>query len=274
MKRLSLVLAGLCLAVGASSAGRVEPADLGLSVWVPPHWVLNSEGGDAAFRFFSLYDTTGAHAGFVTFEVYSGANLLGGDRKWVDEEALVRGLMIEGSCFGSLVSDDSMLVDGAYAREIYGRAAECDSGSLVLLSNMKDYYHRVTGNGDIGWVLSFESDTADADTAASTYFGILDSVRLDRSFLTIPNVGVKRRYLSPTVREVVSAGSAIRIATGAGTVPEVEVMDLSGRRLAGRLEPKAGGLFLWTAQEGFAGTVAVRVRSGGLDWTGRAVLSR
>lgn len=258
-----------------SFAERVVPADLGLSVWVPSGWALENLGGESDFRIYAMYDTTGAHGALVFLEVQSGITNDGTTREWIKAEALTRGYLIEGGCFGTLLADDTMRVDGVFAREVYGRSADCDEASSTLLSEMKDRYFRITGNGGIGWVVSFEGDTADVDTAANTYLDILDSVRLDLSFQTIPPVRVGDRHVaSPMASKIVSQGNTIRMDLGTEIEPGIQAVDLRGRVLHGKIVSNGGGAWSWRP-EGFAGgTVAIRIKSGAREWTGSAVLSR
>lgn len=275
MSRIRSLLAGACLMAATSFASRVAPADLGLSVWVPSGWALENLGGEADFRMYAMYDTSGAHGALVFFEVQSGITDDGTTREWIKAEALTRGFLIEGGCFGTLLADDTMLVDGVFAREVYGQSADCDEASSTLLSEMKDRYYRVTGYRNMGWVVSFEGDTADVDTAANTYLDILDSVRLDLSFQSIPPVRVGDRRVAPaTARKIVSQGNTIRMDLGTELEPRIQVVDLRGRVLHGKIVSNGGGAWSWRP-EGFAGgTVAIRIKSGAREWTGSAVLSR
>ncbi len=259
----------------ASFATRLAPADLGLSVWVPTGWALENLGGDNDFRTYAMYDTTGTHGGLVFFEVQSGITNDGTTREWIKAEALTRGYMIEGGCFGTLLADDTMLVDGVFAREVYGQSADCDETSSTLLSEMKDRYYRVTGYRNIGWVVSFEGDTADVDTAANTYLDILDSVNLDLSFQSIPPVGVKARQVAPALAgKIVAAGPGIRLDLGTDVEPRIQVVDLRGRIVHGRIVSNGGGVWSWRSEGHAGGTVAIRIKVGAREWTGSAVLSR
>ena len=275
MNKIRSLVAGACLLVGASFAARVAPTDLGLSVWVPGGWSLESLGGESDFRMYAMYDTSGAHGAMVFFEVKSGIHAEGSTREWIKAEALTRGYLIEGGCFGTLLADDTMLVDGAFAREVYGRSADCDTTSSALLSDMKDRYHRVTGFSDVGWVVSFEGDTPDVDTAANTYLGILDSVKLDLSFQSIPPLGVKYRHVAAApARKIVSDASGIRMDLGTEIEPQIQVLDLRGRVLHGSIVSNGGGVWSWRPEGFSGGTVAIRIKSGAREWTGSAVLSR
>lgn len=275
MSPIRSLFAGACLMVATAFAARVAPTDLGLSVWVPSGWALESLGGESDFRMYAMYDTSGAHGALVFFEVQSGIYAEGTTREWIKAEALTRGYMIEGGCFGSLFADDSMRVDGAFAREVYGQSADCDEGSSNLLSEMKDRYYRVTGYGNIGWVISFEGDTADVDTAANTYLDILDSVKLDLSFQSIPPVGVKYRHVAAAAaRKIVSDGSGIRMDLGTDVAPQIQVLDLRGRVLHGSIVSNGGGVWSWRPERFSGGTVAIRIKFGAREWTGSTVLSR
>ncbi|MEK7393248.1 MAG: hypothetical protein AAB214_11860, partial [Fibrobacterota bacterium] len=193
-------------------------------------------------------------------------------RQWVKQEGLVQEIDLQTNCFSTILSSDTMLVDGVFAREIYGRGASCDSTNL--LGPMEDIYTRVTAYGDIGWVMSFSGDTADVDTASTTYLAMMDSIKLDLSFASLPYVGVKSKVQSKSQRILVSEGSFLRLNTGMEDLPRVDVMDLQGRNLSGRLESAPGGVWLWRPDSPVTGMVAIRVVSGASLWMDRAVLRR
>jgi len=279
MKSLKTLVAGFGLLVSTALAGqRVQPYDLGLSLWVPDGWVLERDDATTDYRLYTLYDptlrdTSQVHSTFFQLEVFSGILASGNtSRQWVKQEALVREYYLEGECFGTLLSSDTMTLDGAFAREIYGRAATCDSTNL--LGPMEDRFTRVTAYGDIGWVMSFAGDTADVDTASSTYLAMMDSIKLDLTFSSIPYVGVKSKLRAAALRKIVSEGAGLRLNTGTEAIPRIEVMDLQGRILSGRLESGGRGAWLWRPDRPVAGMVAVRVTTGTSQWMDRAVLGR
>lgn len=274
MNRWRALLAGLGLFAATVSAARVQPPELGLSLWVPPHWLLTNEGGDEEFRLFTLYDTTGAHGALFQLEVNSGALASGTTQEWVSEEAMVRGFLIQGSCYGTLLSDDSSTIDGRYAREVYGRAATCDSSSSVLLSGLEDRFSRIMGSGNIGWVLSFDGDIADIDTAAGTYLALLDSMKIDPDFVSLPPVGILPHRLHGPSHRVFADGRGLRLELATEQEPEVQVMDLAGRILSGRLTGQGGGRWTWGSDVSKTGMIVVRIRSGSSQWMDRAVLPR
>lgn len=275
MTRLKALLSGLLVLIATSHAERVQPSDLGLSIWVPSGWLLTNEGGDEEFRLYTLYDTTGNHGALFQLEAISGANSAGGAETWVRDEAMVRGFLIEGSCYGTLLSDDSAIFDGYYAREVYGRAATCDSGSEALLSELQDRFSRIMAAGDIGWVLTFEGDTADVDTAAGTYLSILDSIRLDPGFQVIPQVGVHPRRVGGRVdRRIYADREGFGIDLRTERAPEIHVFDLNGRKLSGRIVFLGDGRWAWRPETSQGGMVVVRIRSGSSQWMDRAVLPR
>jgi hypothetical protein len=275
MKLSRALFAGLVALISTTHAARVQPADLGLSVWVPPGWLLSNEGGDSTFRLYTLYDTTGNHAALFQLEANSGATAGGGADQWVRDEALVRGYLIEGSCYGNLLSDDSATLNGHYTREVYGRAATCDSGSTTLLSDLQDRFYRIMATGDIGWVMSFEGDTTDVDSAAGTYLSILDSIQLDPSFQTIPPVGIKAFHNRARSGHRISTDpKGLMMDLQTDQRPEIQVMDLNGRVLSGLVSSRGGGLWAWRPDASHQGMVVVRVRSGSSQWMDRAVLPR
>jgi len=274
MKCSRALFAGLAALIATSHAARVQPSDLGLSIWVPSGWQLSSEGGDSEFRLYTLYDTTGTHAALFQLEANSGAIAAGGADTWVRDEALTRGYMIEGSCYGSLLSDDSATINGYYTREVYGRAATCDSGSTTLLSDIQDRFSRIKAFGDIGWVMSFEGDTTDVDSAASTYLSILDSIQPDPRFQTIP-VGIKSFHKRMRSGHRISTDSkGLTMDLQVEQRPDIEVMDLNGRILSGQISSQGGGMWAWRPDAIHQGMVVVRVRSGSSLWMDRAVLPR
>lgn len=275
MKIRKALFAGLLALGSALHAARFQPANLGLSVWVPPGWLLSDEGGDSEFRLFTLYDTTGAHSVLFQLEANSGAVAAGGAEQWVRDEALVRGYLIEGSCYGSLLSDDSATINGYYTREVYGRAATCDSGSTTLLSDLQDRFSRIMAAGDIGWVMSFEADTADVDTAAGTYLALLDSMRIDPTFQSIPLVGVHpRRFGGRPWHRISADRRGIRVELETAQQPEILVTDLAGRDLSGKVVAAGEGRWAWRPDASHQGMVVVRIRSGSSRWMDRAVLPR
>ena len=275
MKLSRALFAGLVALMSSSHADRVKPSDLGLSVWVPSGWILSNEGGDTEFRLYTLYDTTGNHLALFQLEANTGAIAAGGATQWVRDEALVRGYLIEGSCYGSLLSDDSATLNGYYTREVYGRAATCDSGSTTLLSNLQDRFSRIQAAGDIGWVMTFEGDTADVDTAASTYLTILDSMQLDPAFQTIPQVGIKSIHRrAPSGHRISTDLQGLTMDLQEDRRPEVQVMDLNGRILSGNVVSLGDGRWTWRPEAPHQGMVVVRIRSGSSQWMDRAVLPR
>lgn len=275
MTLLKALFSGLLVLIATSQAERIQPSDLGLSIWVPSGWLLTNEGGDAEFRLYTLYDTTGNHGALFQLEATSGANAAGGAEQWVRDEAMVRGFLIEGSCYGTLLSDDSATLDGYYIREVYGRAATCDSGSEELLSELQDRFSRIMAVGDIGWVMTFEGDTADVDTAASTYLSLLDSMRADPAFQAIPQVGVHPRRAGGRPRHRISTDrKGLQVDLQTERTPEFLVSDLNGRKLSGQVVSLGGGRWAWRPEEPHQGMVVVRIRSGSSQWMDRAVLPR
>ncbi len=276
MTKWTALFAGLVLSATSAFAQRVAPPDLGLSIWVPKGWSLSYLGGGSDFRYYSMNDTTGVHGAWFQFEVYSGTyNTSGSSFGWVNDEALVREYILQGDCYGVLLSDDTMRVDGAYAREVYGRSAICDSSSTQLLSPMQDRYYRITGLGDIGWVMSIEGDTADIDSASSTYLAVMDSVKLSLTFSQIPAVGVQvhpSRSMRP--KRMVADNKGISVMTETNSVPEISVVDLQGRMVAGRVSSGGNGVWNWRPDQSNPGLVVIRVRSGSAQWVDRAVLPR
>lgn len=269
------LLSGLLLLIATAQAERVQPSDLGLSIWVPSGWLLTNEGGDEEFRLYTLYDTTGNHGALFQLEAISGANSAGGAETWVRDEAMVRGFLIEGSCYGILLSDDSATINGYYAREVYGRAATCDSGSEALLSELQDRFSRIMAAGDIGWVLTFEGDTADVDTAAGTYLSLLDSMRLDPSFQVIPQVGIHApRTGGRVIHRIHADRTGFRVDLRTERTPEMHVTDLNGRKLSGQVVFVGDGQWAWRPNTPHGGMVVVRIRSGSSQWMDRAVLPR
>jgi hypothetical protein len=279
MTSMKALLAGLGIFASASfAADRVQPFDLGLSVWKPGGWLLERLDGTSNTRYYTMYDSTlrdtiRVHNALFEIEVFSGILSSGAtSRQWVREEAYSRELDLQGACFSTLLSSDTMSIDGVFAREIYGRAAICDSTNL--LGMMEDRYIRVTANGDIGWVMMFTGDTADVDTAATTYLSIMDSIQLDFSFASLPYVGAKHRIQSSALRRVVAEGAGLRLNLGSESTPRIEVMDLQGRILSGRIEPGLRGSWVWRPDAPVSGMVAVRGFSGTSQWMDRAVLRR
>jgi hypothetical protein len=269
-----ILIAGLFALLSASQAARVQPSDLGISIWVPSGWLLSSEGGDSGFRLYTLYDTTGNHAALFMLEANSGAVAAGGAEQWVRDEALVRGYLIEGSCYGRLLSDDSTTINGFYTREVHGHAATCDYDSQVLLTELQDRFSRIMAFGDIGWVMTFEADTADADTAFKTYRTLLDSMRIDPSFQSLPPVGVRSRQRFDGRPRIIADRGGLEISLGSGTRPEIFVSDLFGRGLSGKLSALEEGRWAWRPESSHQGMVVVRIRSGSSRWMDRAVLPR
>ena len=274
MKSSKALFAGLLALCTSAFAERIQPSDLGLSVWVPDGWTLASEGGNDEFRLYTLYDTTATHSALFQFEVTPGVQAAGGATAWVQNEALVRGYLIEGSCFGTLLSDDSASIDGMYAREVYGRAADCDSGSSTLLSDLQDRFSRILATGDMGWVLSFEGDTADVDTASSTYLSILDSIQVDANFQVLPKVGVRPHLRRHGRHRIAGDAKGLLLELPTADRPEIQVLDLKGRILTGLVESAGEGRWSWRPAVSHQGMVVVRVRSGSSQWMDRAVLPR
>ncbi|MEN9306899.1 MAG: hypothetical protein RL173_831 [Fibrobacterota bacterium] len=271
--------AGLGLLASIAFGGqRLQPYDLGLSLWVPDGWVVERLDAATDSRYYAMYDTTlrdttRTHSGLFQLQVMSGILASGMTaRQWVKQEGLVQEIDLQTNCFSTILSSDTMLVDGVFAREIYGRGASCDSTNL--LGSMEDIYTRVTAYGDIGWVVSFSGDTADVDTASSTYLNMMDSIKLDRSFASLPYVGVRSKLRAKEGRKIVSEGVGLRVDAGTDSRLRIEVMDLQGRILTGRSEPGRDGTWLWRPDRPVAGMVAVLVMNGSSRWMDRAVLRR
>lgn len=284
MKWIKTLIVGLGLCVSAASADqRVQPFDLGLSVWVPDGWLLERDDATTNYRLYTLYDTTIrdtslVHSTYIQLEVYSGILGSGNSaittREWINEEALNQEYFLEGECFSTLLSSDTMQIDGGYGRFIIGRAASCDANSTDLLGDMETRYTRVTGNGGIGWVMSFAGDTADVAASSATYLRILDSIVKDPAFTSLPYVGTKSRSSHAALRKVVAEGSGLRLNVGSLVSPRIEVFDLHGRKLSGRLQPGVQGSWFWQPDGKVDGMVAIRIESGSSKWMDRAVLSR
>ena len=123
--------------------------------------------------------------------------------------------------------------------------------------------------------MSFEGDTADVYSASNRYFSIMDSVFLDPRFASIPGVGVKKRPSAPAqVRRLLVDPVGLRLELGSASAPTIEVADLRGRVLSGRIVSMGDGVWGWRSDRPSPGMVVVRVRTRSGNWTDKAVLPR
>lgn len=266
----NLVATAVFLVASAAQAGRVALSDMGLSVLVPTGWNLEylpPVNGDTARspRMYWMYNTANVERANFYFEAWNGVNDLGA-RSWVTEEGWVRSLNIQGQLYNELYLDDSVKQDGLFAWRVYGRYAQLGADSLP--DKWIDEYSRSTAYGDIGWVVSFEGDTSDVDTAGPTYTKILDSVKIDRSFQTLPKVGLKFPASSRSRQTLRATGQAVEIFGVAS--PTVRAADILGRRVDGDLERTIDG-WLWKPRALRPGIVQLRVLGSGRDESLRAV---
>ncbi|QQS05504.1 MAG: hypothetical protein IPK50_01070 [Fibrobacterota bacterium] len=182
-----LIVATLLLAVSATQAARTTLSDIGLSVYVPDGWTLSFLTGSASdtesTRMYAMINRENTDRAVLTFEAFDHVSDLGA-HSWTTLTGYAESLNIQGYPFSIVYIDDSIKQAGLFAWRVYGRYGDFDESDLPI--GVVDRYSRTFANGDIGWIISFEGDTADIDTAGPTYTKILDSVKVDLSFQTLP----------------------------------------------------------------------------------------
>jgi len=283
MKRISASLAvALLILPSAGFAERVSLTDMGISVWVPSGWELQNVGTTETSRTYLLDDTstvlssvTRRHSGAIYLQSQSGAS--GGmspgsvaadssTRQWVMNEGDVWSLIVSTAALGGYPYwDDTTLVSGLFAREVYGRSLDAVGDSVLTT------FVRATANGDVGWDFWAQSDTSDADTAINTYVGLLDSIQVDLSVTVLPPTAIRVRSVrGPLSQALSSVGGALRIR--AASQPVVEVMDLLGRSVPGTVVSAGDGIWIWKPRAERMGALLARVRADGAVLTRHLVL--
>lgn len=261
-----LFFASLFLASSLAEAGRTTLADLGLSVNVPTGWTLSyltSSASDTEnTRMYAMINQAKPDRAVFTFEAIDGVGSVGA-HAWTVVTGYAESLFIQGYPFSVVYLDDSVTQDGLFAWRVYGRYGDYDAQNLP--TDVVDRYSRIFANGNMGWIISFEGDTADIDTAGPTYTRILDSVKVDRTFQALPVLpGAGHRVGVPSH----VAGGVLEIPGEAR--PVVQGMDGLGRVVTGELVRTRYG-WSWTPRSRRPGLVFLRVQAAGRDESLRAV---
>ncbi|HNY29579.1 MAG TPA: hypothetical protein PKO15_01715 [Fibrobacteria bacterium] len=250
-------------------AGRTALPDMGLSVYVPTGWnlsILSASASDTeSSRTYAMINEAAPDRAVFTFEATSGAGAMG-DHSWSVLSGYAESLFIQGFPYSIVYLDDSIQQDGLFAWRVYGRYGEFDAQGLPMA--VVDRYSRTFANGDIGWTIQFEGDTADVDTAGPTYATILDSVTVDRTFQSLP--------LKPRDHSRRGAFAASRVVGGRLAIEEIEMpvvraVDAHGRSVAGDLVRGADG-WIWSPKSPRPGLVLFRIQGPARDESLRAVL--
>lgn len=264
-----LIVATLLLAVSATQAARTTLSDIGLSVYVPDGWTLSFLTGSASdtesTRMYAMINRENTDRAVLTFEAFDHVSELGA-HSWTTLTGYAESLNIQGYPFSIVYIDDSIKQAGLFAWRVYGRYGDFDESDLPI--GVVDRYSRTFANGDIGWIISFEGDTADIDTAGPTYTKILDSVKVDLSFQTLP-LKIRGPSRHGGYRPVRVTGASLAIDGEAP--PFVRASDLLGRRIEGDLARTADG-WLWSPRSLHPGVVHLRILGAGRDESLRAVL--
>lgn|GEM_PF-1448031 len=274
MKRVvGLLVATVALLSPSPRADWVAVPGEGVTAWVPAGWALVNEEVTDTTRIWHLYDTTitaqgiRRHSGDILLEAASGvgAQTDAQAEQWTVNEGYAWYLYIVTAPFGGVIkANDSTYVGGLFGWEAFGTSLD-SAGDSVLTT-----YALTTAHGDVGWDFWVQSDTSDADTAMNTYAGLLDSLQLDTNVTTLPT-GIQahapRKQLS---QALASIGGTLRIQ--ATRVDRVEVVDLMGRSVPGRLFSGGDGIWLWRPDSPRMSTVFARVGADGDVWTRRMVL--
>lgn len=264
-----LFAATLLLAFSATQAARTTLSDIGLSVYVPTGWSLSylasSASDTESTRMYVMINQANTERAVFTFEAFDHASTLG-TRAWTTLTGYAESLNIQGYPYSIVYIDDSVKQDGLFAWRVYGRYGDFDAAGLPL--GVVDRYSRSFANGDIGWVISFEGDTADIDTAGPSYTKILDSVKVDLNFQALP-LQHRGRSKQAGYHPVRITGTSLAI--DGESQPIVRASDLLGRRIQGDLARTAEG-WLWTPRSLHPGVVQLRILGIGRDESLRAVL--
>jgi hypothetical protein len=224
-------------------------------------------------RIWHLYDTTitaqgtRRHNGDILLEAQSGvgAQTDSAAEQWTKNEGESWNLYVLTAPLGGVVyKNDSTYMGGLFAWEVYGQSLD-SAGDSVLTT-----YARTTAHGDVGWDFWVQSDTSEADTAIATYVGLLDSLQLDTTVTTLPTGIQAHAPRKPLSQALGSVGGALRIQ--ATRVDRLDVMDLMGRAVPGRLSASGDGIWLWRPASPRIATVFARVQADGEVWTRRLVL--
>lgn len=261
------------LLAGIGSAARVAIPEIGLSVDVPQGWVLGMQE-DASWI---LEDTTteasgdslqARHNGLIWLEAFSGAAEVG-TSTWAKNDAYAWRVFLESQpCYGWVYRYDSTLVDGRFAMFVQGDWSSCpDTVDGVLKTEDYSVLVRTVAQGDVGWELSVVTDTLDFIDRYEDYRAVLDSIKIDPSFVKL-GVGVYRKQhrSSPSIRALPHEGSWVLSSTDGTTLCDVRVLDANGRDI-GRLEQREGS-WIWTP-EGRSGMAWVVSGSGESTRTAR-----
>ncbi len=176
----------VCLVVGCIFFSRGAWAgiesDIGLNFTPPSGWKLDRLTSKQIW----MEDTTGRFGAIFKFTVYDKIDTLSENASdWVETQGLVRVIQLEThECFGFIWAMDTIQQDGLYSILVNAEEGDClENATKVQIYRTQSRY---VANGNFGWDLTVIADSADMVESYSLYIDFLDSIKIDRTFDSIP----------------------------------------------------------------------------------------
>jgi hypothetical protein len=204
--------------------------DIGLNFTIPNGWSLTRSTRNTYF----LDDTTALFRGRFWFVVYE--NILqkaDSPQDWVIHRNLAYQVGIQShECYGVLFASDTLQQDGLFAMYSNGEVGDC------FMDVTYRQHYRFVANGNFGWDIGVETDSADMVSQYSLYLTFLDSIKIKRNFNQIifdsANGINSTRFFKNTMFLTRSANGGVELHNPDG--PEalsewiLELYGLDGRR--------------------------------------------
>lgn len=243
---LRVVVVVACLA-SVAFAGRVAVPRLGLSVYVPPTWIVHDSANEFRFQDTAL---VGMRA---TLGISAWDDVGGMPRNWVLTKTRAQQYDLADDPLSIVYVIDSMSQDNRFAMYVNWMSVP-DSFAFA-------FHDRYAATDNIGYHVYAWGDTADFYENYSIYAALLDSVQFDG---TLSNLGVSRGGAQ--------AKGALRLGTQVGGVVEFRavtsdrarlvVTDLRGREIW-KGTPDRQGIARWNSAGTVRGTYLVRLVQSG-----------
>jgi hypothetical protein len=151
--------------------------EIGLNFTVPNGWSLSRSKRNS----FYMDDTTALFRGRFWFVVYE--NILqkaDSPKDWVIHRNLAYQIGLQSNeCYGVLYASDTLQQDGLFAMYSNGEVGDC------YMDVTYRQHYRFVANGNFGWDIGVETDSADMVSQYSLYLAFLDSIKIKQDFSEI-----------------------------------------------------------------------------------------
>lgn len=243
---LRVLVVAACLA-SVAFAGRVAVPRLGLSVYVPPTWIVHDSANEFRFQ-----DT--ALAGMrATLGIAAWDDVGGMPRNWVLTKTRAQQYDLADDPLSIVYVIDSMSQNSRFAMYVNWMSVP-DSFAFA-------FHDRYAATDNIGYHVYAWGDTADFYENYSLYASLLDSVQFDG---TLSNLGVSRGSapakgalaLGPQV------GGVVEFRAVVADRARLVVTDLRGREIWSGA-PDRQGIARWNSAGTVRGTYLVRLLQAG-----------